>query len=95
MAALCRARGIPARVVVGLVYVPSKNGFGFHMWNEAWTDKGWLPLDATLSDGRVAGGHLVLSTSALSSQDSFSSFFPVIQTLGQLELKVEDFELSE
>ncbi len=95
VAALCRARGIPARVVVGLVYVPSKNGFGFHMWNEAWTDKGWLPLDATLSDGRVAGGHLVLSTSALSSQDSFSSFFPVIQTLGQLELKVEDFELSE
>ena len=95
VAALCRARGIPARVVVGLVYVPSKNGFGFHMWNEAWTDAGWFPLDATMPDGQVAADHLVLSTSALSSQDSFSSFFPVIKTLGQLKLRVEDLELSE
>ena len=35
LAALARARGIPARIAVGLVYTESTPGFAFHTWNEA------------------------------------------------------------
>ena len=36
LAALCRARGIPARTAIGLVYVPQDQGFGYHMWTEVF-----------------------------------------------------------
>ncbi len=32
LAALCRARGIPARVAIGLVYIQGAGAFGYHMW---------------------------------------------------------------
>ena len=34
LAALARARGLPARLVTGLIYVPTRKAFVFHMWNE-------------------------------------------------------------
>ena len=37
LAALARARGIPARVAIGLVYQDGKQSFAYHMWNEFWT----------------------------------------------------------
>ena len=36
LAALARARGIPSRAAVGLVYVGALKGFGYHMWTEVW-----------------------------------------------------------
>jgi hypothetical protein len=52
LAALCRAQGIPARVAIGLVYVPSVQGFGYHMWTEIYIKENYinkspLPLGAT------------------------------------------------
>ncbi len=41
LAAIAKARGLPARVVVGLVYVPSLGGFAYHMWNQIWCDGKW------------------------------------------------------
>ena len=52
LAALCRARKIPARVAFGLVYYPPQKGFAYHMWNEVWIADRWIPLDATLGHGR-------------------------------------------
>lgn len=43
LAALLRAAGIPARIVVGLAY--DSGDFIGHMWTEAWVD-GWITLDA-------------------------------------------------
>ena len=43
LAALCRARGIPARVAIGLVYVPNLQGFAYHMWTEVFIYKSPLP----------------------------------------------------
>ena len=44
-AAMCRAVGIPSRVVIGLVYVKKQSGFGFHMWNEVYVNQRWVAID--------------------------------------------------
>lgn len=47
--ALCRARGIPARLVSGLVLIPAAP-FA-HFWLEAWLgDEGWAPWDFMAAD---------------------------------------------
>jgi hypothetical protein len=54
MAALCRARGVPARVVSG--YMLYEAAPGFHTWLEVWLDdRGWTPFDL-LSWDLSAGG---------------------------------------
>lgn len=88
LAALARARGIPARVVVGLVYVPGLGGFGYHMWNEVWTGKSWNPLDATLARGGTGPGHIKLGHANMANADSASIFLPVLQVMGRVKIEV-------
>jgi transglutaminase-like putative cysteine protease len=90
LAALCRARGIPARVVMGLVYYPPLEGFAYHMWTEAWTGGDWLPLDATDVVGPVGPGHLAITADNLAGASPVSAFLPVAQVMGQLEIQVEE-----
>ena len=68
LAALCRARKIPARVAFGLVYYPPQKGFAYHMWNEVWIADRWVPLDATLGLGGIGADHIKLGDSNLSRQ---------------------------
>ena len=58
LAALARARGIPARVAIGLIYQPASQGFVYHMWNELWIGDRWVPMDATLGRGGIGAAHL-------------------------------------
>jgi hypothetical protein len=51
LAACCRSRGIPARLVAGIV--PAGDRMLFHLWIEAFLDR-WCPLDATLGRGSAA-----------------------------------------
>ena len=88
LAALCRARGIPARVAIGLVYYPPAQGFAYHMWTESWIAGHWIPLDATLGLGGIGGAHLKISHSSLEGTESLSAFLPVFKLLGQLKLEV-------
>jgi hypothetical protein len=90
LAALCRARGIPARCAMGLVYYDQGQGFPYHMWTEVWIHDRWVPLDATLGIGGIGGGHLKLAQSNLDGADAYSAFLPVLRVLGQLELEVVD-----
>ncbi|MBN1163551.1 MAG: transglutaminase domain-containing protein [Candidatus Krumholzibacteriota bacterium] len=63
LAALCRAAGIPARVVWGCMYVPNQGGsFGQHGWNEVYMGSaGWLPVDCTAEEFDYAdSGHIRL-----------------------------------
>ena len=63
MAALCRAAGIPARVVWGCMYTHEMNGsFGHHAWNEVFMgEAGWIPVDVTFHEtDYVDSGHLRL-----------------------------------
>jgi len=63
MAALCRAAGIPARVVWGCMYCHVDGGsFGHHGWNEVYMgDDGWIPIDVTSHEADyVDSGHVRL-----------------------------------
>lgn len=64
LAALCRAVGIPARVVYGGMYVPNMGGaFGQHGWNEIYMgNAGWIPVDATAFEiDYIDAGHIRIS----------------------------------
>lgn len=88
LAALLRARGIPSRVAVGLVYVPGEQAFAFHMWTEAFVAGQWIGLDGTLGLGGIGAGHLKLSTTNLKEATALASFLPVAQVLGKMRIEV-------
>ena len=90
LAALARARGIPARVAVGLVYMSHSATFGYHMWTEVYVDRRWIPIDATLAQGGIGGGHLKLAQTSLEGISAYSSFLPVVQVIGRLRVEVLD-----
>lgn len=92
LAALCRARQIPARVAIGLVYYPSAGGFAYHMWTEAWIRDRWIPLDATLGLGGIGAAHLKLANSSLQGTGAYAELLPVIQALGRLQLEIVSVE---
>ena len=92
LAALCRARSIPARVAIGLVYYPSASGFAYHMWTEAWIKDRWVPLDATLGMGGIGAAHLKLADSSLEGTSAYAELLPVIQALGRLQLEIVSVE---
>lgn len=88
LAAVCRARGLPARVATGLVYSTVHRGFAYHMWTEVWIEDRWIPLDATLGQGGIGAAHLKLAHSSLAGRAEFNAFLPVAQVLWQLEIEV-------
>ena len=51
LAACLRSRGIPSRLVAGIV--PSSDRMLFHLWTEAYLNR-WCMLDATLASGGAA-----------------------------------------
>lgn len=87
-AAMCRAAGIPARIVCGVVYADSflskQSIFGGHMWTEVWLGDGWYGLDATRSEeGGFGAGHIAL---AHGNGDPID-FFGLVNTLGCFEIE--------
>jgi transglutaminase-like putative cysteine protease len=88
LAALLRARNLPARVAIGLVYSPVVGGFAYHMWTETWIQNRWVPLDATLGQGGIGAAHLKVSHSDLRGVDPFSQFLPVLQLIGNLKIEI-------
>jgi hypothetical protein len=83
-AALCRAAGIPAKVVVGLVYIPryrdKDNVFGPHAWVRARIGDKWVDIDPT--GGRFDVGHIALSSGSGEPTD----FSKLLTSLGQFTI---------
>ena len=92
LAALARARGIPARVAAGLVYMPQSQAFGGHMWTEVYVAGRWIGLDGTLAKGGIGGGHLQLTHSPMAGAAAYNILFPVMQIVGRLKVEVLDWE---
>ncbi len=90
LAAMLRAKGIPSRVVVGLVYADRLFAFGGHMWTEANLNGQWIPLDATLGQGGIGAAHIKLADSSLSDDGpaAISGFAPLMTVIGKLKLEV-------
>ena len=88
LAALLRTRNIPARCAVGLVYSEADEGFAFHMWNEAWINNRWVPLDATLGAGGIGADHLKLQTTNLADGEAEGAMMSVLTVTHQLKLTI-------
>ncbi|NTU59550.1 MAG: transglutaminase domain-containing protein, partial [Deltaproteobacteria bacterium] len=100
LAALLRARGVPSRAASGLLFVDHFLGhygvFGYHMWTQAWLDRGggarWVDLDATLDaapdDRSFDAAHITLSTSALGDNDVVNDLLHLVPLLGRLSIEV-------
>lgn len=94
-AAMCRAVGIPARVVVGVAYVDEfagRQGFGGHAWTQAYVGDQWIGLDASFRGGGRGGydaGHIALATGNGNPED----FFNMAAIMGQF--KVEKVYIME
>ncbi len=92
LAAMCRAANIPARVAAGLVYLPGRRAFYFHMWTEAYIDGRFIPLDATLSGGGIGAAHLKLTQASMEGSSAFTAFLPIIRVIGKLKIEVIEVE---
>jgi hypothetical protein len=92
LAAMLRARNIPSKIVVGLVYVAPLSSFGGHMWTEALLGDRWVPLDATLGTGEagIGAAHIKLAESSFSDKGPAptTAFLPLVRVLGRIELTV-------
>ncbi len=84
LAALGRARGIPTRVVDGLVYIDAYAGktdvFVPHAWAQAWVDGRWRSYDAALHG--FDAGHIALSV----GQGDPWRFYAGFNTLGRVRV---------
>lgn len=85
-AAMCRAVGIPARVVSGLVYTENlagqNNVFGGHAWTEVYIGGTWVELDATRSPQGYGPGHITLSRGNGNPTD----FLNLVKVLGAFKI---------
>jgi hypothetical protein len=101
-AALCRAVGIPAQVVVGIAYVKNFGGiegFGGHAWTQAYLGGDaqgqggkWVGLDAAFKGSGRGGydaGHIALAVGNGEPAD----FFNMASALGQFT--IEKLEVRE
>lgn len=103
-AAMCRAVGIPAQVVVGIAYVEEwggMQGFGGHAWTQAYVGgerqgKGgkWIGLDAAFKSSNRGGydaGHIAL---AVGNGDP-GDFFNMAAALGQFQIEKIELQRSK
>ena len=86
-AAMCRAEGIPARVVVGLVYASQLGGFGYHMWNEVYVNRRWVAVDSAFDQNNVDAVHLKLSETSLDGVSPFETFNSVARVATKLKIE--------
>ncbi|MSR40762.1 MAG: hypothetical protein EXS10_02540 [Phycisphaerales bacterium] len=101
LAALCRADGIPSRVVSGVVYVEGAqvqgSAWGWHMWTQALVDvQGatgkqtsgvWMDLDATLST-RFHAAHIAVAVSDLSAGAADPAFLGALALIGKMKIEL-------
>lgn len=97
LAAMARAREIPSRIVVGLVYVRRLEAFGGHMWTEVFINGEWIPLDATLAQGGIGAAHLRMADSSFADDGPtpVTSFIPLLTALGKMQIEVQEVKHAE
>ena len=99
LAALARAKNIPSRVVVGLVFTNTNSNEGVfvpHFWTELHIDGHWHPFDATVGQTAGTGGadasRIVLARSNLADESLPALAAKTIPLLGHLQVTVTKTE---
>jgi hypothetical protein len=80
--ALLRAAGIPARPIIGLIYWPPGNGFGYHAWAEAYVGE-WVQLDPSWGEDLANPSHIALVRGDIISQTSVLS-----RVMGKMKIEI-------
>jgi hypothetical protein len=86
LAALCRAAGIPTRVVMGFECILGI--WGGHAWNEVWIAGTWYPLDATNGYGFVDPLHIPTAHMTLDDAAGAKEFTALLKGAGMIDLDV-------
>lgn len=95
LTALCRKKGIPARVALGLLYTPfrpetaqsAEAGMVFHLWNEVLIDGVWYPLDSTLAQGGADAGRIKITDDDLSLDSPVPLCQSIIDLIGKMSIE--------
>jgi len=82
MGAFARAVGLPARVVVGVVYMGT--GFFYHAWNEVWVGS-WISLDPVMAQFPADVTHVKFIDGGLAEQ------IRMAQVIGSLSLEILEY----
>ncbi|WP_303674093.1 transglutaminase domain-containing protein [Vampirovibrio chlorellavorus] len=97
LTSLLRSAGIPARVAIGLIYLPDEDSdlgkFVFHMWTEAYIGTAqsgdWVALDPTSPEPIPDATHIKLADSALTaSEDLLRLTERVSSLMGKIRVDV-------
>lgn len=91
MAAMCRAAKVPARTVIGLLYVREQGRsptLGFHMWAEVWVNGDWVGMDAILGKGGMDAVHLKMGDHSWAETVTLAPLLPIARTLGKLKVEL-------
>lgn len=91
---LARAAGIPARLVLGYVYVDGM--FGGHAWAEVLVGDAWLPLDsAIVAPGTADAARFAFASSSLAEGTGLlGGGGGALQLYGQIEARVLGYALE-
>ncbi|MCP4590667.1 MAG: transglutaminase domain-containing protein, partial [bacterium] len=91
LTALLRARGIPARLVAGLVYTYSPtraSGFAYHVWVEAHLGV-WTALDSAVYGEQVDATHLAMAKSTGREEGAMLELSTsMLKGMGRFDLKL-------
>jgi transglutaminase-like putative cysteine protease len=82
MAALARAAGLPARIVVGVVY--TGEGFFYHAWNEVWVGD-WISLDPVMGQFPADVTHVKFVDGGLEEQTRMA------RVIGRLSMEILEY----
>ena len=69
-ATLCRAAGIPTRLVSGLVSFDGN--FYYHAWVEVWVGSRWIGLDSVSHNDQISATHIKLAQGTVQTAFTFS-----------------------
>ncbi|MDI6851437.1 MAG: transglutaminase-like domain-containing protein [bacterium] len=81
-AALARASGIPADIVVGLIY--QDEAYYYHAWNMVYLGGKWIFVDPIFAEFPASLSHLALARGSLEKQTE------IMQIVGEIKIVVED-----
>jgi hypothetical protein len=74
---------------MGLVYIEQDKSYGYHMWTEVFVHGDWYPLDGTIGQGGIAGGHIKLADGSLKGTSAMSTFLPIASMIGKIKIHID------
>jgi hypothetical protein len=86
--ALCRAAGIPAEEVAGVMYLPGAGGlFAYHAWARVWIGK-WIEVDPTWNQTVADAAHIAFVIGPLEKQAA------LVGLIGRVKIDVLSYKVD-